>query len=91
MFRRGLALGVVLDLRLPDGRGKDFLRKLKSDPATARIPVVVVTVEANPEQALALGADDYLTKPIDRARLERWLRQLVRLQSDGDEVAVFRA
>jgi len=35
--------------------------------------VIVVTVEAEPSPLLALGADDYLTKPIDRARLERWL------------------
>jgi signal transduction histidine kinase/ActR/RegA family two-component response regulator len=84
-LRRGLPLGVVLDLRLPDGRGEDFLRRLKGHPATARIPVVVVSVEADRQQALALGADDYLTKPIDRARLERWLRRLVRPDEHGGE------
>src|SRR5712691_3136203 len=82
-LRRGLPLGVVLDLRLPDGRGEDFLRRLKSDPVSAAIPVIVVTVEAEPGQALALGADDYLTKPIDRARLERWMRRLVREDGHG--------
>jgi CheY-like chemotaxis protein len=51
---------------------------LKSDPALADVPVIVMTVEAEPATALALGADDYLTKPIDRTRLERWLRRLVR-------------
>jgi signal transduction histidine kinase len=82
-LRRGLPLGVVLDLRLPDGRGEDFLRKLKGDPGSAEIPVIVVTVEAEPKDALALGADDYLTKPIDRARLERWMRRLVREDGRG--------
>jgi len=82
-LRRGLPLGVVLDLRLPDGRGEDFLRRLKSDPASAEIPVIVVTVEAEPAQTLALGADDYLTKPIDRARLERWMRRLVPKDGHG--------
>jgi CheY-like chemotaxis protein/anti-sigma regulatory factor (Ser/Thr protein kinase) len=74
---RGRPLGVVLDLRLPDGRGEQFLGRLKTDPALADVPVIVVTVEAEPATAMALGADDYLTKPIDRARLETWLRRVV--------------
>jgi CheY-like chemotaxis protein len=73
---RGRPLGVVLDLRLPDGRGEKFLERLKTDPAYADVPVIVVTVEAEPAAALALGADDYLTKPINRGRLEAWLRRL---------------
>jgi CheY-like chemotaxis protein len=75
-MRRGRPLGVVLDLRLPDGRGEQFLRRLKGDDAFADIPVIVVTVEAEPSAALSLGADDYLTKPIERARLERWLHRV---------------
>ena len=75
---RGRPLAVVLDVRLPDGRGEQFLGRLKSDPVFADIPVIVVTVEADPATALALGADDYLTKPIDRVRLESWLRRLPR-------------
>jgi signal transduction histidine kinase/ActR/RegA family two-component response regulator len=70
---RGRPLAIVLDLRLPDGRGEQLLRDLKGDPTNASVPVIVVTVEAEPSALLALGADDYLTKPIDRARLERWL------------------
>src|SRR5438309_1841434 len=73
---RGRPLGVVLDLRLPDGRGEQFLGRLRTDAAFLDIPVIVVTVEADPATALALGADDYLTKPIDRVRLESWLRRL---------------
>jgi signal transduction histidine kinase/ActR/RegA family two-component response regulator len=75
---RGRPLGVVLDLRLPDGRGEQFLGRLKTDAAYADVPVIVVTVEAEPATALALGADDYLTKPIDRVRLESWLRRVAR-------------
>jgi signal transduction histidine kinase len=74
---RDCPLGVVLDLRLADGRGEQFLGRLKTDPTCAHVPVIVVTVEAEPATALALGADDYLTKPIDRVRLESWLRRLV--------------
>jgi CheY-like chemotaxis protein len=79
---RGRPLGVVLDLRLPDGRGEEFLGRLKSDSALADVPVIVVTVEAEPATALALGADDYLTKPIDRARLESWLRRVMQRKLD---------
>jgi signal transduction histidine kinase/ActR/RegA family two-component response regulator len=80
---RGRPLGVVLDLRLPDGRGEQFLGRLKTDPALADVPVIVVTVEAEPATALALGADDYLTKPIDRVRLESWLRRVAQRRGDG--------
>jgi signal transduction histidine kinase/ActR/RegA family two-component response regulator len=79
---RGRPLGVVLDLRLPDGRGEQFLGRLKADPALADVPVIVMTVEAEPATALALGADDYLTKPIDRVRLESWLRRVVQRRID---------
>jgi signal transduction histidine kinase/ActR/RegA family two-component response regulator len=80
-LRRGRPLGVVVDMRLPDGRGDELLRELRDDPQ-GMLPSIVVTVEAEPLGALALGADDYLTKPIDRARLEAWLRRLKRV---GDE------
>jgi signal transduction histidine kinase/ActR/RegA family two-component response regulator len=73
--QRSRPLAIVLDLHLPDGRGEQLLRELKADPTTASVPVIVVTVESEPSLLLALGADDYLTKPIDRARLERWLVQ----------------
>jgi CheY-like chemotaxis protein len=79
---RGRPLGVVLDLRLLDGRGEQFLGRLRTDPMFADVPVIVVTVEADPATALALGADDYLTKPIDRVRLENWLRRLAQRKAD---------
>jgi CheY-like chemotaxis protein/two-component sensor histidine kinase len=84
---RGRPLGIVLDLRLPDGRGEQFLGRLKTDPALADIPVIVMTVEAEPATALALGADDYLTKPIDRVRLANWLRRLAQRKVDHDRGA----
>jgi DNA-binding response OmpR family regulator len=87
---RGRPLGVVLDLRLGDGRGEQFLGRLRTDPALADIPVIVVTVEADPSTALAMGADDYLTKPIDRVRLESWLRRLAQRQADRTRANVRR-
>jgi PAS domain S-box-containing protein len=59
---------VLLDLHLPDLHGREVLEQLKRDPATAAIPVVVVSADATPgqvERLLAGGATDYLAKPID--------------------------
>jgi PAS domain S-box-containing protein len=59
---------ILLDLHLPVLNGRDVLQALKDDPATARIPVVVLSADATPSQVerlLAAGAADYATKPID--------------------------
>ncbi len=70
---RSAPTAVILDLRLPDRRGEDVLRSLKADPATARVPVFVVSVEDDDGSARLLGASDHMTKPIDRERLRRWI------------------
>jgi two-component system phosphate regulon response regulator PhoB len=57
---------VLLDLMLPGIDGLEVCRRLKSDPDTAHIPVVMVTAkgeEADIVSGLELGADDYVTKP----------------------------
>jgi PAS domain S-box-containing protein len=59
---------VLLDMHLPDISGMDLLRHLKGDPATANIPVVVVSADALAAQidaAIAAGAHRYLTKPVN--------------------------
>jgi CheY-like chemotaxis protein len=59
---------VLLDLHLPDMRGEDVLIRLRKDPRTRTIPVVILSADATPgqiERLRATGADDYLTKPID--------------------------
>ncbi|HZF68985.1 MAG TPA: PAS domain S-box protein [Gemmatirosa sp.] len=59
---------VLLDLHLPDINGDEVLRRLRADPRTARIPVVVVSADATTasvERLRAAGADAYLTKPLD--------------------------
>ncbi len=68
--------GVVLDLRLPDERGERVLEALKAEPRTRAIRVIVVTVEDDEGRSRPLGADDHLTKPIDRQRLAAWLRSV---------------
>ncbi len=71
---------VLLDLHLPDIGGDEVLRRLRSDPRTAGIPVIVVSADATAaslERLRAAGADAYLTKPLDvdefLAAVERFL------------------
>jgi signal transduction histidine kinase/ActR/RegA family two-component response regulator len=59
---------ILLDLNLPDMDGEDVLRRLRDDPRTSRIPVVIVSADASQRQVqrlLSTGASAYLTKPID--------------------------
>ena len=63
---------ILLDLNLPDMTGMVVLRRLQAEPATATIPVVVVSADATPGQIARLhaaGAADYLTKPFNIASL----------------------
>jgi protein-histidine pros-kinase len=63
---------ILLDIHLPDVDGGQILKRLKADPVTAGIPVVMVSADATPaqiERLGAAGAADYLTKPIDVQRL----------------------
>ena len=72
-----LAPAVKRNLRLEITIELDFGRRALEETS------IVVTVEAEPATALALGADDYLTKPIDRVRLESWLRRVAQRRGDG--------
>jgi signal transduction histidine kinase/DNA-binding response OmpR family regulator len=60
---------ITLDLLMKPTSGWEILLHLKQDPRTTSIPVVVVTVVDNPGTGAALGADEYLVKPVDKATL----------------------
>ena len=63
---------ILMDLSLPDIDGLEATRRLKEDPRTRRIPVIVLTAHAmmgDRQQALAAGADDYDIKPVELERL----------------------
>ncbi|MGH2653452.1 MAG: hybrid sensor histidine kinase/response regulator [Actinomycetota bacterium] len=63
---------ILLDVHLPDMPGEEVLRRLREDPATRHVPVVVISADAMPERVqrlLAGGARAYLTKPLDVRRL----------------------
>ncbi len=69
---------VTLDVMMPDLDGWSVLAALKCDPEVADIPVVLVTVVDEKNRGYALGAAEYLIKPIDRDRLVAALRSLCR-------------
>jgi signal transduction histidine kinase/DNA-binding response OmpR family regulator len=64
--RRRHPAAVVLDIRLPDMDGWEVLTALKADPVTAEIPVVVVSMLDERGMGFALGAAEYLVKPVSR-------------------------
>jgi len=68
---------ITLDVLMPRMDGWAVLTAIKSDPELAEIPVVIVTVLADRGIAVSLGAAEFLTKPVDRARLAATIRQNV--------------
>jgi CheY-like chemotaxis protein len=58
---------VLLDISLPEMDGTEVLRRMREDPALARVPVIAITAHAmagDRERFLAMGFDRYMTKPI---------------------------
>jgi signal transduction histidine kinase/CheY-like chemotaxis protein len=62
-------VAVTLDVMMPGLDGWAVLSRLKADPETAQIPVVMCTILRDEAMAFSLGASDFITKPIDRDRL----------------------
>src|SRR5207249_1274027 len=68
-------MAITLDVLMPGMDGWDVLSALKGDPGTADIPVIMLTMVEDRSLGHALGAADYLIKPIDRDRLTDLLRK----------------
>jgi CheY-like chemotaxis protein len=76
---------ITLDVMMPGMDGWTVLAQLKSDPELADIPVVLLTIVDNKNLGYALGAAEYLTKPIDRDRLGS---VMLRYQSNAHNLAL---
>jgi len=80
-IRRERPALVLLDLMLPGIAGIDVCRRLRSDPATERLPIVMLTAkaaEADRIIGLEMGADDYITKPFSPRELVARVRAVLR-------------
>jgi two-component system cell cycle response regulator len=80
---------VLLDVMMPDMDGFEVCRRIKSNPATQHLPVVMVTAldqASDRVKGLEAGADDFLTKPVSDIALLARVRSLVRLKMMTDEL-----
>jgi PAS domain S-box-containing protein len=81
-------IAVTLDVLMPGMDGWAVLAALKDDPALAHVPVVMVTMTDDRRRGHALGAAEYLTKPVDAGRLAAVLNRLAVERADGSVLVV---
>jgi two-component system phosphate regulon response regulator PhoB len=77
---------VLLDWMLPGVSGVDYARRMRSDPATRDIPIIMLTArgeEADRVRGLDTGADDYITKPFSTSELLARIRAVMRRSSQS--------
>lgn len=80
---------ILLDVMMPGMDGFEVCRRLKANPDTAHVPVIMVTALGDPEdrvQGLSAGADDFLTKPVDDTAMFARVRSLLRVKLMLDEL-----
>jgi DNA-binding response OmpR family regulator len=78
---------VVMDVMMPNLDGFETLKRLKEDPATAEIPILMLTARAQDEdvfEGYGTGAQWYLTKPFDPVELRRVVRHLLQRDPAGE-------
>jgi CheY-like chemotaxis protein len=80
---------ILLDIMMPKLSGFEICRQLKADPATAGIPICMVTALAefgDIERAVEAGTDDFLSKPVNRWELLTRVRSLLKVRHLQDEL-----
>jgi adenylate cyclase len=84
---------VLLDILMPEMDGYEVCRRIREDPATAFLPVVMITASGEQEKlrAIEAGADDFVTKPFDQSELLARVRSLIRVKRYHDTIEAQRA
>ncbi|MBI4949862.1 MAG: response regulator [Deltaproteobacteria bacterium] len=94
LAKRSLPDIILLDLMLPNMEGNDVLRRLKADPDTRRIPVVMLTAKGEEMDrviGLELGADDYIVKPFSPRELVLRIKAVLRKGGSCEDAKVIKA
>ncbi len=73
-----LPLLILLDLRMPVMNGRQMLQQLRDSPATAQVPVLIISAFGFEWEAELMGAQGYVPKPCDPVELERRIARLLR-------------
>ena len=80
---------VLLDIMMPKLSGFEVCKRLKADPATRQLPILMITALDQPsdiDRAVEAGTDDFLTKPINQTELIRRVRALIASRKQGNSV-----
>ena len=84
---------ILLDVMMPKMNGFEVCRKIKGDPVTAKIMVLMVTALSelgDIERAVAAGTDDFLSKPFNRIELDKRVGNMLKLKDTTDELERLR-
>jgi two-component system alkaline phosphatase synthesis response regulator PhoP len=85
---------ILLDIMMPKLSGFEVCRKLKSDPKTSKIMILMVTALSelgDIERAVDAGTDDFLSKPVNSFEFQKRVRNMLKLKGIEDELERLRA
>ena len=80
---------VILDLMMPEMSGMEVCRALRRNPATSRIPILMLTAkstEVDKVAGLEVGADDYVTKPFNILEVKARIKAIMRPSKDSQKI-----
>ncbi|MCS4245970.1 EAL domain-containing protein (putative c-di-GMP-specific phosphodiesterase class I)/DNA-binding NarL/FixJ family response regulator [Pseudomonas sp. BIGb0164] len=80
---------ILLDIMMPGMDGYEVANHLKNDPATANIPIIMLSALSEPSARLSglqTGAEEFISKPVERVELWLRVRNLLRLKTYGDQL-----
>ena len=88
MIRETMPKLILLDVLMPGRDGWSILKECKSDESIKDIPVIMVSQMSQESLAFSLGADDYLTKPIERNKFLDVVKKFVSKESNNNTILI---